>query len=47
MLGHVKIYSTQEFKTFFQRSGFSYIAGKSIIWSVKINIGEKATVNLN
>ncbi len=40
--GHVKTYSTREYKAFFQRAGLNYVAGKSISWSSwKIHIGEK------
>jgi ubiquinone/menaquinone biosynthesis C-methylase UbiE len=39
--GHVKIYSTSEFKVFFQKAGLCYVSGKSIAPAVKIQIGEK------
>ncbi len=40
--GHVKLYSTKEFRTSFQNAGFFTVPTKSILWSVKIHCGVKA-----
>jgi ubiquinone/menaquinone biosynthesis C-methylase UbiE len=39
--GHVKIYSTSEYRSLFTRAGLFYVTNKSILRSLKIHIGEK------
>jgi ubiquinone/menaquinone biosynthesis C-methylase UbiE len=39
--GHVKIYSTREYRSLFEKAGLLYVTNKSILPSLKIHIGEK------
>ena len=39
---HVKIYSTQEYQSLFQRAGLNYSNGESIVFFIKIHVGEKS-----
>lgn len=39
--GHVRIYSTQQYRALFQRAGLLYVRGKSIMPSWKIHVGQK------
>lgn len=38
---HVKMYSTQEFKTLYRNAGMIYLRSQSLFWSSKIHIAEK------
>jgi ubiquinone/menaquinone biosynthesis C-methylase UbiE len=39
--GHVKIYSTEEYRSLFEKVGLLYVTSKSILPSLKIHIAEK------
>ena len=39
--GHVRIYSTNEYRSLFEKAGLLYMTNKSILPSLKIHIGEK------
>jgi ubiquinone/menaquinone biosynthesis C-methylase UbiE len=39
--GHVKVYSTRGYHTFFQGAGLVYVACKTIMPALKIHVGEK------
>jgi ubiquinone/menaquinone biosynthesis C-methylase UbiE len=43
---HVKLYSTIEYQTLFQRARLRYVTSKSIVLSTKVHIAEKAVVSM-
>jgi ubiquinone/menaquinone biosynthesis C-methylase UbiE len=38
---HVRMYSTREFRTFFQNAGLTYLKNEPIVWLARAHIGEK------
>jgi ubiquinone/menaquinone biosynthesis C-methylase UbiE len=38
---HVKLYSTQEYQTFFGEAGLDYVTSRSVVLSMKVHIAEK------
>jgi ubiquinone/menaquinone biosynthesis C-methylase UbiE len=38
---HVKLYSTQEYQTFFGKAGLDYVTSKSVVLSAKVHVAEK------
>jgi ubiquinone/menaquinone biosynthesis C-methylase UbiE len=40
---HVRLYSTQEYQTFFAKAGLDYVTSKSMVFSTKVHIAEKTT----
>ena len=39
---HVKLYSSKEFQTFFEKAGLRYIASKAVFSAIKVHIAEKS-----
>jgi ubiquinone/menaquinone biosynthesis C-methylase UbiE len=44
---HLKLYSTQEYQTFFRKAELHYVATQSVVLSVKVHIAEKAVTPIS
>ena len=40
---HIKLYSTKEFRTLFEKANICYVENKAVFSAIKVHIGEKAS----